>query len=250
ASTVNRKRPFQHPAIYTLIARYWFSGLRDSVIKAARDRFLEMPDNLVAFVCNALETALVDIATGVHQFTNKVYAPKWVNLMGILKVMSTKAPDVHAGIKRFLAESTINATAAHQAGQKETSTEEADKDEGDFMSWKDIEVTSPQHAGSSRTKATTVGAPTTPATPTTPAAPGEPSALAVPAVPSTLLHSHSASPAGSHAASRIASRVASHVSSRVPSPAASLSVSRGKTPEAPTSGGPASEPQSETSSAA
>lgn len=57
ASTVNRKRPFQHPAIYTLIARYWFSGPRDSVIKAARDRFLEMPDNLVAFVCNAVSVS-------------------------------------------------------------------------------------------------------------------------------------------------------------------------------------------------
>lgn len=32
---------------------------------------------------------------------------RWVNLMGILKVMSTKAPDVHAGIKRYLAESTM-----------------------------------------------------------------------------------------------------------------------------------------------
>ena len=54
ASTVNRKRPFQHSAIYTLIARYWFGGQRDSVIKTSRTKFLEMPDNLIAFVCNAV----------------------------------------------------------------------------------------------------------------------------------------------------------------------------------------------------
>lgn len=90
---MNRKRPFQHPAIYTLVARYWFSSQRAGLIESAKGRFLKMPDNLIAFACNAvstkylcidvwvltpqqIESALADIATGVHQFTNKVYAPK------------------------------------------------------------------------------------------------------------------------------------------------------------------------------
>ena len=76
-----------------LIARYWLNGQRDAVVKSAKKRFLDVPDNLIAFVCNGvrhantilqccrltlteIETALADIATGVHQFTNKVYAPK------------------------------------------------------------------------------------------------------------------------------------------------------------------------------
>ncbi|EPS92949.1 hypothetical protein FOMPIDRAFT_1056414 [Fomitopsis schrenkii] len=104
-STVNRKRPFQHPVIYTLITQYWFSEQRDGVTKSSRSKILEMPDNLIAFVCNTIETSLADIATGVHQFTNKVYAPKWVNLMGLLQLMQTQAPTAHSDLKQYLADS-------------------------------------------------------------------------------------------------------------------------------------------------
>ncbi|EPS98654.1 hypothetical protein FOMPIDRAFT_93963 [Fomitopsis schrenkii] len=147
-STVNRKQPFQHAAIFTLIAQYWFSSQREGLLQAhwpsskiAKERFLEMPDNLIVFACNAIETALADIATGVHQFTNKVYAPKWVNLMDLLKVMKSRAPAVHAGIKEFIATSVRNTVAAQATGQKQKLQEDADAGEGDFMSWKEIEVT-------------------------------------------------------------------------------------------------------------
>ena len=49
---MNCKRPFQHPAIYTLIVQYWFSEQRDGVTQSSASKILEMPDNLIAFVCN------------------------------------------------------------------------------------------------------------------------------------------------------------------------------------------------------
>ncbi|KAI0714358.1 hypothetical protein C8Q72DRAFT_197230 [Fomitopsis betulina] len=143
ASTLNRKRPFQHAAIYTLIARYWFSNPREALMKSTKnveERFLSMPDNLIVFVCNAIESALADIATGVHQFTNKVYAPKWVNLMDLLKVMKARAPEVHVALKMFLGDSVRKTVAAQQAVKDSKSEEDGNKD-GYFMSWKDIEVT-------------------------------------------------------------------------------------------------------------
>lgn len=58
---MNRKRPFQHAAIFTLIARFWFSSQRDRLLKShspspktGKERVLEMPDNLIAFACNAV----------------------------------------------------------------------------------------------------------------------------------------------------------------------------------------------------
>ncbi|KAI0726077.1 hypothetical protein C8Q72DRAFT_796867 [Fomitopsis betulina] len=117
--------------------------------KNVEERFLSMPDNLIVFVCNAIESALVDIATGVHQFTNKVYAPKWVNLMDLLKVMKARAPEVHAALKMFLGDSVRKTVAAQQA-VKDSKSEEDGNEDGDFMSWKDIEVTMlPDHAGPS-----------------------------------------------------------------------------------------------------
>ncbi|KAH9912273.1 uncharacterized protein B0H18DRAFT_961224 [Fomitopsis serialis] len=57
ASVVNRKKPFQHKALSDVIVQHWFHGHRDT-----------------APVCNAIEAALVDIATGTHHFSNKLYA--------------------------------------------------------------------------------------------------------------------------------------------------------------------------------
>ncbi|KAI0720922.1 hypothetical protein C8Q72DRAFT_898263 [Fomitopsis betulina] len=117
--------------------------------KNVEERFLSMPDNLIVFVCNAIESALADIATGVHQFTNKVYAPKWVNLMDLLKVMKARAPEVHVALKMFLGDSVRKTVAAQQA-VKDSKSEEDGNEDGDFMSWKDIEVTMlPDRAGPS-----------------------------------------------------------------------------------------------------
>ncbi|EPS96579.1 hypothetical protein FOMPIDRAFT_1053214 [Fomitopsis schrenkii] len=149
-STVNHKQSFQHTAIFMLIVQYWLSSQRKGLLqshwptsKIAKERFLEMPDNLIVFACNAIETALADIATSVHQFTNKVYAPKWVNLMDLPKVMKNCAPAVHAGIKEFITNSVRNTVAAQAAGQKQKLQEDADTEgNGDFMFWKEIELTS------------------------------------------------------------------------------------------------------------
>ncbi|KAI0725607.1 hypothetical protein C8Q72DRAFT_797211 [Fomitopsis betulina] len=108
-----------------------------------------MPDNLIVFVCNAIESALADIATGIHQFTNKVYALKWVNLMDLLKVMKARAPEVHAVLKMFLGDSVRKTVAAQQAVKDSKSKEDGNED-SDFMSWKDIEVMMlPDRAGPS-----------------------------------------------------------------------------------------------------
>ncbi|KAI0725296.1 hypothetical protein C8Q72DRAFT_797422 [Fomitopsis betulina] len=115
-------------------------GLMLKSAKNVEERFLSMPDNLIVFVCNAIESALGDIATGIHQFTNKVYAPKWVNLMDLLKVMKARAPEVHAVLKMFLGDSVRKTVAAQQA-VKDSKSEEDGNEDGDFMSWKDIEVT-------------------------------------------------------------------------------------------------------------
>ncbi|KAI0736271.1 hypothetical protein C8Q72DRAFT_791416 [Fomitopsis betulina] len=125
---------------------------REALMKSAKnveERFLSMPDNLIVFVCNVIESALADIATGVHQFTNKVYAPKWVNLMDLLKVMKARAPEVHVALKMFLGDSVRKTVAAQQA-VKDSKSEEDGNEDGDFMSWKDIEVTMlPDRAGPS-----------------------------------------------------------------------------------------------------
>ncbi|EPS99850.1 hypothetical protein FOMPIDRAFT_85646 [Fomitopsis schrenkii] len=142
ASTLNHKRLFQHAAIYTLIARYWFSNPHKALMNNAKnveERFLSMPDNLIVFMCNTIESALADIATGVHQFTNKVYTPKWVNLMDLLKVMKARAPGVHAVLKMFLGDSVRKTVAAQQA-VKDSKSEEDGNEDGNFMSWKDINV--------------------------------------------------------------------------------------------------------------
>ena len=62
---MNRKHPFQHPAIYSLIAQYWFAGQQRALIKGVEDRFLAMPDNLIVFVCNAVSVPMLSILSQV-----------------------------------------------------------------------------------------------------------------------------------------------------------------------------------------
>ncbi|EPS94079.1 hypothetical protein FOMPIDRAFT_93384 [Fomitopsis schrenkii] len=226
-STVNRKQPFQHAAIFTLIAQYWFSSQREGLLQAhwpsskiAKERFLEMPDNLIVFACNAIETALADIATGVHQFTNKVYAPKWVNLMDLLKVMKSRAPAVHAGIKEFIANSVRNTVAAQAAGQKQKLQEDADAEgEGDFMSWKEIEVTGV--AGPSGVQASSVAGAASPVVATAEAVGRVPSGAAPTSSSPAPSTSHSAACARSLAASPVTADT--HAPAAITSSAASAS---------------------------
>ncbi|KAI0726510.1 hypothetical protein C8Q72DRAFT_796574 [Fomitopsis betulina] len=74
---------------------------------------------------------------------------RWVNLMDLLKVMKARAPEVHAALKMFLGDSVRKTVAAQQA-VKDSKSEEDGNEDGDFMSWKDIEVTMlPDRAGPS-----------------------------------------------------------------------------------------------------
>ena len=95
--------PFQHPGVSKLIYAFWFSGSSGGYaeLRAPRDKFSAMPDNLIALVCNAvspswsgsvgvysllhhkqLEAALKDHLQASAgnaldlQFSNKIYAPK------------------------------------------------------------------------------------------------------------------------------------------------------------------------------
>ncbi|KAI0727930.1 hypothetical protein C8Q72DRAFT_795616 [Fomitopsis betulina] len=74
---------------------------------------------------------------------------RWVNLMDLLKVMKARAPEVHAALKMFLGDSVRKTVAAQQV-VKDSKSEEDGNEDGDFMSWKDIEVTMlPDRAGPS-----------------------------------------------------------------------------------------------------
>ncbi|KAH9926365.1 uncharacterized protein B0H18DRAFT_954689 [Fomitopsis serialis] len=129
ASVVNRKKPFHHRAISDVIAQHWFHGHRDFASVAANDRFSEVPNNLIALVCNAIEAALVDIATGTHNFTNKMYAPKWGNIMGILDQFEHKAPDAYESMKALIW-TNVMALVDEQKASKLKDQAEAEVDVG------------------------------------------------------------------------------------------------------------------------
>ncbi|KAH9911248.1 uncharacterized protein B0H18DRAFT_962430 [Fomitopsis serialis] len=160
ASRVNRKQPFQHKAIFQLIAAQWFyAGQRDSVIKESQGRFAEVPDNLLALVCNAIEMGLADVATGTQQFTNRVYAPKWVNIIGVLRDMKDKAPNAYVALRHYVwANVSELIRKDEEAGKKGALTlgvgDEADDEE--FVAWDDIEVVdlTAEHSGEASSSAT------------------------------------------------------------------------------------------------
>ncbi|KAH9916439.1 uncharacterized protein B0H18DRAFT_1124235 [Fomitopsis serialis] len=116
---------FRHPAISEIIVQQWFPGQGASM---AVDRFSEVPDNLIALVCNSIEAALSEIAFGNPvAFTNKHFVPKWDDLMSILEATKRNAPDYYADMKKQL----WSRVSARIEGDDQ---EDSDQDDGeDFV---------------------------------------------------------------------------------------------------------------------
>ncbi|KAI0729984.1 hypothetical protein C8Q72DRAFT_883853 [Fomitopsis betulina] len=107
-SKLNTRMPFQHPAISKLIYEFWFSGQMQAEVNAWREKFSIVPDNLIALVCNALEAALKDHLQASAgnaldlQFSNKIYAPKWDDLMTLLEGIQSLSPAGYQSMKTVI----------------------------------------------------------------------------------------------------------------------------------------------------
>ncbi|KAI0727515.1 hypothetical protein C8Q72DRAFT_945075 [Fomitopsis betulina] len=107
-SKLNTRMPFQHPAISKLIYAFWFSGQTQVEVNARREKFSIVPDNLIALVCNALEAALKDHLQASAgnaldlQFSNKIYAPKWDDLMTLLEGIQSLSPAGYQSMKMVI----------------------------------------------------------------------------------------------------------------------------------------------------
>ncbi|KAH9911636.1 Sec63 Brl domain-containing protein [Fomitopsis serialis] len=103
-SRFNEDEPFRHPAISELIFQHWALGARaDANLHAAMDRFSQVPDNLIALVCNAIENALLEIMNhGSNFFTNKLFAVKWDGLIAILETLQEELPEYYDQTKKEL----------------------------------------------------------------------------------------------------------------------------------------------------
>ncbi|KAH9915373.1 uncharacterized protein B0H18DRAFT_1124959 [Fomitopsis serialis] len=104
ATTFNQDEPFRHGAIAELVYQHWALGARpDANLHAAMDEFRKVPDNLIAVVCNAIESALTDVVTnGQNFFTNKLFAAKWDGLMAILSTLKEEAPEHYKETKSII----------------------------------------------------------------------------------------------------------------------------------------------------
>ncbi|KAH9916354.1 uncharacterized protein B0H18DRAFT_1124259 [Fomitopsis serialis] len=154
ASVVNRKKPFQHKVLSDVIVQHWFHGHRDTASVAVYDRFSEVPNNLIALVCNAIEAALVDIATGTHHFSNKLYAAKWINIMGILDQFESNASEAYQALKEMM---WTNVSALIDEQQVLRSKDKQDvADDGSpgeqFIAWSDVEVGNTKATGTKAAK--------------------------------------------------------------------------------------------------
>ncbi|KAI0733242.1 hypothetical protein C8Q72DRAFT_935146 [Fomitopsis betulina] len=107
-SKLNTRMPFQHPAISKLIYAFWFSGQTQAEVNARREKFSVVPDNLIALVCNALEAALKDHLQASAgnaldlQFSNKIYAPKWDDLMTLFEGIQSLSPAGYQSMKTVI----------------------------------------------------------------------------------------------------------------------------------------------------
>ncbi|KAH9925190.1 uncharacterized protein B0H18DRAFT_955239 [Fomitopsis serialis] len=100
-SHVKAEVPFRHPAIAKIIAQQWFVGHAKSTTPT--EEFSEVPDNLIALVCNSIELGLREVAANTAvSFSNKLFAPKWDDLMSILEAMEQNVPDYYTATKRLL----------------------------------------------------------------------------------------------------------------------------------------------------
>ncbi|KAH9923571.1 uncharacterized protein B0H18DRAFT_1120415 [Fomitopsis serialis] len=93
---VERTEPFRNESIPALIYQYYgLAGRANASVNAALDEFSKVPLNLIAFSCNAIEAALMEV-TSHHQstvFSNKNFAAKWDGLMAILETLEDRAGD-------------------------------------------------------------------------------------------------------------------------------------------------------------
>jgi len=105
ATTFNEDEPFRHEAIAELIYQHWALGARaDANLYAAMDDFRKVPDNLIAVVCNAIDSALTEVVTHgtANFFTNKLFAAKWDGLMAILETLKIEAPEHYKETKAII----------------------------------------------------------------------------------------------------------------------------------------------------
>ncbi|KAH9912549.1 uncharacterized protein B0H18DRAFT_960975, partial [Fomitopsis serialis] len=134
-SHVKADTPFRHPAIAEIIAQQWFMGHAKATTPT--EEFSKVPDNLIALVCNSIELGLREVATNTAvSFSNKVFAPKWDDLMSILEAMEHNAPDYYKVTKRQLWES-IRARAESGGDIK---TKDSDDEDGTFVNWSKLQT--------------------------------------------------------------------------------------------------------------
>ncbi|EPS99189.1 hypothetical protein FOMPIDRAFT_1050927 [Fomitopsis schrenkii] len=79
--TLDRKQPFRSECITDLIYQYYgLAGREEANIAAAEEEFSKVPLNLIALVCNAIESALMELVARhqVNVFSNKHFAGKAV----------------------------------------------------------------------------------------------------------------------------------------------------------------------------
>ncbi|TFY50091.1 hypothetical protein EVJ58_g11197, partial [Rhodofomes roseus] len=94
-----------------LIYQHWGLGARaDANLHAATEEFSEVPNNLIAVVCNAIESALMEFAKpgAKNFFTNKQYAAKWDGTMAILEYMEAQHNPSYVNMKRIVWKSIIS----------------------------------------------------------------------------------------------------------------------------------------------
>ncbi|KAH9916069.1 uncharacterized protein B0H18DRAFT_1124470 [Fomitopsis serialis] len=105
ATTFNEDEPFRHEVIAELIYQHWALGARaDANLHAAMDDFRKVPDNLIAVVCNTIDSALTEVVTHgmANFFTNKLFAAKWDGLMAILETLKNEAPEHYRETKAII----------------------------------------------------------------------------------------------------------------------------------------------------
>ncbi|KAH9935426.1 uncharacterized protein B0H18DRAFT_1114176 [Fomitopsis serialis] len=92
---VEQMEPFRNECIPKLIYQYYGLARRaDASINAALEDFSQVPLNLIAVCCNAIEAALMEVTS--HQpiaFSNKHFAAKWDGIMAILETLEAKASE-------------------------------------------------------------------------------------------------------------------------------------------------------------